>query len=330
MPLRINQDGSLPLLRDENNRTYVNPAALVDLASALNGGGRGGGFQFPVGALYLSVDSTNPSTLFGYGTWGQVGQGRFLVGQTDGQTGGQQVGSATHTHTFSQPSDHAALTHAGAAVANHSVTQAGAHSAHVFTQPTTHIVTQPAGHAAHAVTQPAGHSNHIFTQPANHSNHVVTQPNAHADVLNHVHVEQLFGGTTGATTGTFVMGSTASGGSLRSAQSTLNPTAGGVASQAHTGSAVDAHSAHASGAVDAHSAHSGAAVDAHSAHSGAAVDAHSGGAVDAHSAHSGTAVDAHGVTQANQHAAQSHSGGAVASGTTDPPGFVAYIWQRTA
>jgi hypothetical protein len=57
---------------------------------------------------------------------------------------------------------------------------------------------------------------------------------------------------------------------------------------------------------------------------------HSGTAVDAHSAHSGTAVDAHGVTQPSAHAAQSHTGGAVATGTTDPPGFVVYVWKRTA
>jgi hypothetical protein len=41
-------------------------------------------------------------------------------------------------------------------------------------------------------------------------------------------------------------------------------------------------------------------------------------------------VDAHSVGQASQHGAQSHVGGAVAVGTTDPPSFVAYVWQRTA
>lgn len=58
--------------------------------------------------------------------------------------------------------------------------------------------------------------------------------------------------------------------------------------------------------------------------------AHSDHSALSHSAHSGGAVDAHGVTQPSQHAAQSHANGAVASGTTDPPGFVVYVWQRTA
>lgn len=69
--------------------------------------------------------------------------------------------------------------------------------------------------------------------------HTSTQPTAGAEsahthgysqVPNHVHPENLQGGTTGTTTGTHLMGSAATGGSLRAAgQSTANPT-GGVAS----------------------------------------------------------------------------------------------------
>ena len=178
------------------------------------------------------------------------------------------------------------------------------HSNHAVTQPNAHAVTQPSAHSnhavtqpnAHAVTQPGAHSNHVVTQPGAHSNHVVTQPDAHAAILNHVHVQQAFGGTTAATTGTHLMTSTATGGSLRSSgESTLNPTSGGAATMPH-----------ANAAVDAHSAHSGSAVDAHSAHSGTAVDAHAGTAVDAHSAHSGTAVDAHAGTAVDAHSTSSN------------------------
>jgi hypothetical protein len=302
-------------------------------------------------------------------------RGLFIKGSAAGVNPGVIGGTATHGHTVTQPADHAALTHSGAGVANHIFTQPGAHTDHSllahsahsgagignhsFTQPTPHVFTQPAGHTAHAFTQPAGHSNHIVTQPANHivtqpaahSNHVVTQPANHADNIAHTHVLSMQGGTTAATTGTHIMNSTATGGSVRAITAgDVVASQGTGASLTHSATAVDAHSAHAStavdahsaGAVDAHSAHSGGSVDAHSAHSGGAVDAHAGGAVDAHvvtqptahtdhaaqshSAHAGAGVDAHGVTQASQHAAQSHSGAAVAVGANEPAFYsLAYI-----
>lgn len=61
----------------------------------------GVGEAFPVGSVFLSVVSTDPATLLGYGTWSRVAQGRFLVGQ-DGSTyasAGDTGGSASHTHS---------------------------------------------------------------------------------------------------------------------------------------------------------------------------------------------------------------------------------------
>lgn len=42
-------------------------------------------YVYPVGSIYMSVNSTNPSSLFG-GTWTQWGQGRVPVGVADSGT----------------------------------------------------------------------------------------------------------------------------------------------------------------------------------------------------------------------------------------------------
>jgi microcystin-dependent protein len=64
---------------------------------------------YPVGSIYMSTVSTNPATLFGFGTWVTYGSGRMLISQdgtyTAGSTGGSAqitIGTAnlpSHTHT---------------------------------------------------------------------------------------------------------------------------------------------------------------------------------------------------------------------------------------
>lgn len=53
---------------------------------------------YPIGSIYMSVNSTSPETLFG-GTWESLG-GRFLIGQDGTYSAGSTGGSATHTHTI--------------------------------------------------------------------------------------------------------------------------------------------------------------------------------------------------------------------------------------
>lgn len=52
---------------------------------------------YPVGSIYLSINDTNPGTLFG-GTWEQI-QDKFLVGAGNNYTLGAIGGTTTHTHT---------------------------------------------------------------------------------------------------------------------------------------------------------------------------------------------------------------------------------------
>ena len=58
---------------------------------------------YPVGSIYMSVNSTNPGTLFG-GTWAAWGAGRVPVGfdssQSEFDTVEETGGSKTHSHKY--------------------------------------------------------------------------------------------------------------------------------------------------------------------------------------------------------------------------------------
>lgn len=60
---------------------------------------------YPVGAVYISTVSTNPSTLFGFGTWEQV-KDRFLLASGDDYNAGATGGEATVTLTKAQTPAH--------------------------------------------------------------------------------------------------------------------------------------------------------------------------------------------------------------------------------
>lgn len=77
-----------------DKKLYVKDStnAVVEIAGALQ--------AYPVGAVYISVDFTPPSTLFG-GTWERFGKGRTLVSldseDTDFDTAEETIGAKTHT-----------------------------------------------------------------------------------------------------------------------------------------------------------------------------------------------------------------------------------------
>lgn len=81
---------------------YVPKGYAVELAACnsapvdLGGGCGGGSLQaYPVGAVYISANSTSPASLFG-GTWERL-KDRFLLGAGDSYAAGGTGGEAEHT-----------------------------------------------------------------------------------------------------------------------------------------------------------------------------------------------------------------------------------------
>jgi len=66
---------------------------------------------YPVGSIYMNAaNSSNPATLFGFGTWVAFGAGRVLVGidgnQSEFNSPGETGGAKTHTLTESEMPAH--------------------------------------------------------------------------------------------------------------------------------------------------------------------------------------------------------------------------------
>jgi hypothetical protein len=79
------------------NNTTIATTAFVAAAMAV---------LYPIGSIYSSTVSTNPNTLFGFGTWVAFAAGQVMIGNGSGFTAGATGGSAdaitvSHTHTYS-------------------------------------------------------------------------------------------------------------------------------------------------------------------------------------------------------------------------------------
>lgn len=66
-----------------------------------------GNIVYPVGSIYMSMNETDPATLFG-GTWERLANGRCLIGggESSGYTVGSTGGEKTHTLTAGEMPTH--------------------------------------------------------------------------------------------------------------------------------------------------------------------------------------------------------------------------------
>jgi len=69
-------DDVLAMVDDPAGTPATKKTTLVNLLKA----------AWPVGAVFISVVSTNPNTLLGFGTWAAFGAGKVLVGLDSGDT----------------------------------------------------------------------------------------------------------------------------------------------------------------------------------------------------------------------------------------------------
>lgn len=114
--------GKIAVLDESGCVYYRTPAELKS-----DIGASGGGVDvstvldkvYPVGSIYMSVNSTNPKTLFG-GTWVQI-KDRFLLAAGTTYKAGATGGEAAHTLTASEmPSHNHAVYYPNAGAADHS------------------------------------------------------------------------------------------------------------------------------------------------------------------------------------------------------------------
>lgn len=105
---------------------------------------------FAVGSIFLSVVSTNPATLLGYGTWSAIGAGRVLVGLDSGDTDFDTVEETGGAKTVAGAGSVGSHTHSvtsNVAVGNHStrsVEDVGLNPVTVLTTSAVHSVTNNA------------------------------------------------------------------------------------------------------------------------------------------------------------------------------------------
>ena len=87
-------DESVPINSTQNDRLTAIEKSIQNLNNKI----------YPVGSIYISVNSTSPASLFG-GTWEQL-KDRFLLSAGNTYTAGSTGGEANHTLTVDEMPSH--------------------------------------------------------------------------------------------------------------------------------------------------------------------------------------------------------------------------------
>jgi microcystin-dependent protein len=90
--------------------------------------------SWAVGAIYISVSSTNPATLLGGGTWARFGQGRVLVSLDENQTEFDTIGETGGAKSVQLTTQHMPYHNHGGATTGRTADHAHSYTAGTYSQ----------------------------------------------------------------------------------------------------------------------------------------------------------------------------------------------------
>lgn len=264
---------------------------------------------YPVGSIYMSVNSTSPGTLFG-GTWERI-QDRFLLSAGSTYSAGATGGEATHTLSAAEMPSHTHSVGAHAHGLNSHTHSVGAHAHGLNSH--THSFSATSGNNS------VGHTHSYTDYYANTTSGSTTL--TESQIPKHIHVTLYKSdGTTkvsyadgGTGTTTILKLSGAEVANKNGANFKTGSTGGGTG---HTHSVSNTSTSRTSGGISANHTHSVSGT------TGAA----SGSTANSTAFNTGAASG----STANSTAFNSGSAGSGSAHNNLPPYLAVYVWKRTA